>query len=91
MTFMDGVQYLTGVGMILGCAKSLFASPAAYAKLGLPKPPHWLHLFFLTWGVLALVLPNDVYIKVCLSLVFIGGFLGRRWTNPPARPASPSV
>lgn len=91
MTFMDGIQYLTGVSMFLVCARSFFTSPATYAKLGLPKPPFWLYLFFLTWGVLALVLPNDVYIKVCLPLVYVGGFVGRRWACRPARPTSPSV
>ncbi len=91
MTFMDGVQVLTGVCMILGCARSLFAGPAEYAKFGFSKPPLWVHLFFLTWGVLAFVLPNDVYIKVCLPLVYICGFVGRRWACRPAHPTSPSV
>lgn len=91
MTFMDGIQYLTGVGMFLGSARSFFTSPATYARLGLPKPPLWLYFFFLAWGVLALVLPNDVYIKVCLLLVYVGGFIGRRWSCRLTRPTSPSV
>ncbi|MBL8761841.1 MAG: hypothetical protein JNL50_11130 [Phycisphaerae bacterium] len=91
MTIWEGIQYLTGVCMILGCARSFFAGPAAFAKLGIPKPPLWLHVFFLAWGVLALVLPTDVYIKVCLPLVFIGGFVFRRWARLPSRPASPSA
>ncbi len=89
MTFLDAIRYLTGVAMLIGSTRSLLTSPAAYAKLGLPKPPLWLHLFFLAWAILAFALPTDVYMKACLPLVFFGGFAGRRWALPPARPAIP--
>ena len=48
MTFLDAIRYLTGVAMLVGSTRSFLTRPAAYAKFGLPKPPHWLHLFFLT-------------------------------------------
>ncbi len=91
MTFLDAIRYLTGVAMLVGSTRSLLTRPATYAKIGLPKPHLWLHLFFLGWGVLAFALPTDVYIKLCLPLIFLGGYLGRRWARPPARPAIPST
>lgn len=90
MTFLDAIRYLTGVAMLVGSTRSLLTSPAAFAKFGLPKPPHWLHLFFLAWGILAFALPTDVYIKLCLPLIFLAGYFGRRWALPPARSAIPS-
>ncbi len=55
MTFMDGVQYLTGVGMIAGFGSQFLYKPETFAKHGFPKPPAQVLIPFVIVGILMLV------------------------------------
>lgn len=91
MTFMDGVQYLTGVGMIAGFGSQLLYKPETFAKHGQPKPPAHVVIPFVIMGILMLVVNAAGFEFLCLLSFPLSFWASSRMTELKRRSTRPAL
>jgi len=90
MTFMDGVQYLTGVGMIAGFGSQFLYKPESFAKHGYSKPPAYVVIPFVIIGILMLVVNAVGFEFLCLVSLPLSFWAIRRMSELKRRSTRPA-
>lgn len=90
MTFMDGVQYLTGVGMIAGFGSQLLYKPESFAKHGYSKPPAYVVIPFVIIGILMLVVNAAGFEFLCWLLLPMACWADQRLSRLRPRTLRPA-
>ncbi|NUQ52861.1 MAG: hypothetical protein HUU19_09220 [Phycisphaerales bacterium] len=90
MTVMDGVQYLTGVGMIAGFGSQLLYKPETFAKHGSPKPPKHVVIPLVIMGILTLVVNAAGFEFLCLLSFPMACWADQRLSRLRPRALSPA-